>query len=81
MRVTVKSTLNMVLVVLSMVTLAVTIIVSTAVYHEEAPRHDCPQQQHWTTHRSVQDGIVYCFLLENSYPKRAKYMGIAHVYY
>jgi hypothetical protein len=77
----VKSTLNAVIVVLSMVTLAVTIIISTAVYHEEVPLRDCPQQKYWTTHRSVQNGIVYCFLVEDSYPRRAKYMGIAHVYH
>ncbi len=76
-----KSTLNTAIIVLSLIALAVSIIVSTAIYHEEAPRQECPQQKYWTTHRSVQDGIVYCFLLENDYPKRAKYMGIAHVYH
>jgi len=77
----VKSILNKVYWLFMVVGTMTVIIVFTSVYHEEVPLRDCPQKEGWTTHRSVQNGFVYCFLLENSYPKRAKYMGIAHVYY
>jgi len=77
----VKSTLNAALIGASLLVSAVVFIVITAAYHEEVPLRDCPQQKHWTAHRSVQNGTVYCFLLENDYPKRAKYMGVAHVYH
>ena len=76
-----KSILDKVYWLVVVVSIATIVIVLTASYHQEAPLYDCPQQKGWTTHRSVTKDGVYCFLLENSYPKRVKYMGVAHVYY
>lgn len=76
-----KSILNQVYWLVMAVGIMTVVIVFTSVYHEEVPLRDCPQQKHWTTHRSVQNGVVYCFLLEDSYPRRAKYTGVAYVYH
>ena len=77
----VESILNKVYWLVIVVGISTLVVVLTASYHQEVPLFDCPQQKGWTTHRSVTKDGVYCFLLEDSFPRRVKYTGIAHVYY